>query len=104
VRSKRLDRRALFINKWGWRLSPRRAQQLLRTRFDEVGLEDVTVHTLRHAWAKSLVDQGTDLRTVQEALGHENISTTQIYTHVTREDVSRAVEKEAASRKQRTSS
>ena len=97
-KSKRYNRRALFVNQWGWRLSPRRAQQLMRNRFDSIGLKRVTIHTLRHAFANELRGLKVDLRTIQEILGHANISTTQIYTHVSREDVSRALQGAARAR------
>ena len=90
-RSPRVDRHALFISHRGWRLSARGAQQLMRERFISAGLERLTIHQLRHAFAKHLLDQGTDLRTIQEILGHAWVATTQIYTEVTREDIKNAL-------------
>jgi integrase/recombinase XerC len=78
------DVKAVFLNKHGSRLSPRGVQRVLAKYAREAGLKaDVTPHTLRHSFATHLLDNGADLRSVQELLGHSSLSTTQIYTHVT---------------------
>ncbi len=88
------QQRALFLNRRGERLTRQGFWQILKAyaRQAELGA-DITPHTLRHSFATHMLSGGADLRSVQELLGHANISTTQVYTHLTTEHVRRTYEK-----------
>ena len=74
---------ALFLSRLGQPLSVRRFHLILQEHLQTAGIDKrVTPHTLRHSFATHLLEGGADLRSVQELLGHESVSTTQVYTHV----------------------
>jgi integrase/recombinase XerC len=77
---------ALFLNQRGSRLTTRSVGRILQEHLIRLGLDPASSpHTFRHSFATHLLDRGADLRSVQDLLGHRSLTTTQIYTHVTRE-------------------
>jgi len=74
----------VFLNKYGKPLSERSVERIIDKFSKKAGIgKKITPHTFRHTFATHMLDRGADLRTVQELLGHERITTTQIYTHLT---------------------
>jgi len=79
-----VKRGALFVNKYGKRISDRSVRRMLRKHLLTAGIPgSATPHTLRHSFATHMLNAGADLRSVQELLGHQSLSSTQIYTHLT---------------------
>ena len=82
---------ALFLNRYGQRLSGRSIEKLVRQYAAQAGLKDgVHPHTLRHTFASHMLEGEADLRVIQELMGHSSPTTTQIYTHVTKQEARHA--------------
>lgn len=84
----------VFINRFGKRLSRISVFKLVKQLAEQAGVRKViSPHTLRHSFATELVKHGADLRAVQQMLGHESITTTEIYTHIDREQLKEVIDK-----------
>ncbi len=88
------NEQAMFLNSRGERLTRQGFWQKLKEYAKSANLDaQISPHTLRHSFATHMLSGGADLRSVQELLGHANISTTQVYTHLTTEHIRRTYEK-----------
>ena len=93
-RKKHIEAQALFLNKSGRRITDRGVRNIIDKYIRMASIKQgVSPHTLRHSFATHLLDRGADLRSVQELLGHVNLSTTQIYTHLTTEKLKKVYDK-----------
>jgi integrase/recombinase XerD len=81
--SKPYSEDVMFLNRWGRKLTRMGAWKVIKRYIEDAGIrKKVTPHTIRHSFATHLLDAGADLRAVQEMLGHADISSTQVYTHI----------------------
>jgi len=86
-----IDKDALFLSSRRQRISPKTVQHLVKTYLSGIGLEKgYSTHKLRHTAATLMYQEGVDVRVLKDILGHENLSTTQIYTHVSSEQMKKA--------------
>ena len=92
-KKKNIEINNIFVTNSGRPLNRQIIFKLIKQYADKAGLEDVSPHTLRHSFATHLIQHRADIRSVQQLLGHTDISTTQIYTHITDDHLRTTYEK-----------
>lgn len=90
-----VDHDGLFVSKYKTKMTPRAIQYMVRKYLREAGIQGASVHTLRHTMATHHVAAGTDLKTVQETLGHADLSTTAIYVSLAKQAQRKALQENA---------
>ena len=90
-----MDHDALFVTKFKAPMSSRAIQYRVKKHLDEAGIKGASVHTLRHTMATHHVARGTDLKTLQETLGHADLATTSIYVSLAKKAQRRALQENA---------
>ena len=90
---KKVNNEYLFLNNHGNKMTRQGFFKIIKNLAKEKGIDkDISPHTIRHSFASHLLKYGADLRTIQELLGHSDISTTQIYTHISNEELKKNYE------------
>jgi integrase/recombinase XerD len=92
-RKESIDVQNLFVSKHGKPISRQDVFHVVKECGEKIGRNDASPHTLRHTFATHLVQNSADIRSVQQMLGHADISTTQIYTHITNQQLRKTYEK-----------
>ncbi len=90
-----MDHDALFVTKFKAPMSPRAIQYRVKKYLGEAGIKGASVHTLRHTMATHHVARGTDLKTLQETLGHADLATTSIYVSLAKKAQRQALQENA---------
>ena len=96
------EMRALFLSGQGNRIHVKTLHYLVKKHLKSIGLFDYSAHKLRHTAATLMLSSGANIKTVQEVLGHEHLNTTEIYTHISSEDMRRAVRQHPLSKSEPT--
>lgn len=93
LKKQNIENQNLFVSILGRPISRQDVFKMIKVCGEKIGREDISPHTLRHSFATHLVQNSADIRSVQQMLGHSDISTTQIYTHITDSHLRKAYEK-----------
>ncbi|MGB3346892.1 MAG: tyrosine-type recombinase/integrase [Candidatus Humimicrobiia bacterium] len=89
------DNKGLFITKFGKPVGPRGFQNVIKKYLEEANIKNASVHTLRHTFATHQIKKGTNIRVVQEALGHESLQTTSVYISLARKLMDKELQEHA---------